>query len=727
VPMKVVLLAVVLCAIMTAGAGAAELTLTLLPAGGAVPPEHGVVTLRRLDAGDQPIVRQVLSGAAGISLTPGTWEAHFEAPGWWHAPQTAIVTDRGAAIALRIRPAGRLAFHVEAADGRARSSLQLRLREEVGGAAATFDLPCPVDKEHNAICVLPAGRFDLQVSIEHALSQFLSDQPVIAGKQTRVPLALFHDGSALHGWLTFARGVRQPKEPVRIQLTQIWEGRLVMPGVTRSTVAGRKGFFRFQDLPPGRYELTATAPGLISERIIARVRSSTEVALPDDLVLKAPRRLKVRATPAADPAGEPWRVKLVRTGLVRQSTIGDGLTDAAGVWSSAETPPGSYSLSVGRTDGSGWDAKLIQVTDADLTVDFDLSPIRIRGQVSLRGKPVAGLLTFGTPHGSVAIELPVSASGSFEGHVARREAYDLFFETEQPTIAHRFSGVVAHEGADGTWELELELPATVLEGIVVDEAGAPVKNAEVVAAPPQGARERPPSAWSDANGAFDLVALDPGPYKVSATSPGGRSIPVEVSLKTDDVLSIRLLLTRDTEIQGRVLLETGAPIPGARIQAYPTGVPMSMIGTTVTDQDGAFRYPLPAGAREADLLILPPGAGLSLQHVILGPSLLTVTCSPAGGTLTLEVPSRDGLPISIFLLHNGAAALVGSFLNAWPATITSAGENRQQIEVENVEPGTYSVCYGTSPAGSRPIATSSCSPAGYLAPFGDLRLAILKQ
>jgi hypothetical protein len=707
-------------------ASAAELRVTLVTPDASGPlPISGILTLRPLGDYDHATIRHSLNEGSAIHLPAGSWEVRYEASGWWHAPQYVVVTDKGAEVALRVRPAGQLAFHVVAADGRPRTSLALNLREGSGSGAVTIEVACPVDKKHNAVCSLPAGQFDLQLSVGNALSQFLGNLAVPAGKVRKIPLGVFRDGSALHGWVTVAKGVPPPREPVRVTLTQVSETRLQMPGIVRTGVADKKGFFRFQDISTGRYEIAATTTGLASERILERVRSSTEVALSQDLVLQAQKVVKVRITPPADPSGEPWRVKLARAGAGRTVTIGDGLTDGAGAWTSPEAPSGGYSVRVGRTDGSGWDEKLIQLADADLTVDFDLSPILIRGEVSLRGKPVTGAVTFGMPHGVVSTQFAVSQEGTFEGYVSKRTAYDLYFETEGPTIAHRFADVVPHEEGDGTWTIKLELPATVLEGIVVDDTGNPVKDAEVVAVPPQGARERPLGAWSSADGTFELVGLDPGRYRVSATSAGGRSTPLELTLRTDDVTSVRLIIAKDALITGRVLLPSLAPIAGARLQGYPTGLPMSVIDTVVTGADGNFQYQLPAGTKEADLLVLPPGAGLTLTHVAVGTSPLVITCSLASGTLVVDVPTRDGLPVGIFLMHNGAAALIGSFLNAWPTNSVNAGENRQQIEIGNVETGIWSVCLGKiTPQASRPVIPSSCSPGGYLAPFGELRLTI---
>jgi hypothetical protein len=140
-----------------------------------------------------------------------------------------------------------------------------------------------------------------------------------------------------------------------------------------------------------------------------------------------------------------------------------------------------------------------------------------------------------------------------------------------------------------------------------------------------------------------------------------------------------------------------------------------------------FHCRLPSGTKEADLLIQPPGAGLIIGRFPVGETPLVITASVAVGSLTLDVPSRDGLPISIFLMHNGGSAMVGMFLHTWPTRMVPIASDRLQIDIDRVEPGTYAVCFGKlGPQQTLPIIPSACSPAGYLAPFGQLRLAIPK-
>lgn len=257
---------------------------------------------------------------------------------------------------------------------------------------------------------------------------------------------------------------------------------------------------------------------------------------------------------------------------------GDGQYEFAGL------APGEYQLNF---DGDGPQARLtLEVPDApEARIDLALPEASIGGRVvdDRTGDPVKG---------ATATLRSLSAEGggggmfgsflSREGRTRRDGVDDQgvfdFDRLEGGNYELQVSAgggdyapseplrvvVVANRVEDGL--VVRLLPALSIQGVVVDEQGAPIPDARVVAQPagavgdPRGASDR-----CDAQGAFEVRGLAAGEYDLVATAPGRASARVAGVKVARDLppKPTTILLPRGTNIVA-IVRQNGAPVAGAR-------------------------------------------------------------------------------------------------------------------------------------------------------------------
>lgn len=453
-----------------------------------------------------------------------------------------------------------------------------------------------------------------------------------------------------------------------------------------------QGEFVVRGLAAGRYAVSASAP--LHERAV----------LP--------------SVPA--PSAEPARVVLVRTselrGLVRGldgaplpgATVvaaGSGLwpprrltSDAQGRFALSPLPAGIYELRASSADAvsAPREGLLLEPASA-LEVELPLiAGARLSGRVLDEddGTPLAGAeleviedaLT-ATPARAVA-----DADGRFAVSPLRAVRQRVWV---------RAPGYVPLVGASfvpGTTPQRIALSrAGVLEGVVVDESGAPVVGAQLevigkstrgapvhVVGPALelGATSVPPPATdslavtsgpipkvplvplpvaagddpsallgglgflSEAGGRFRIEGVPAGRFELVARMVGyasSRSAPLELGAgKTSS--GLRVVLARGVAIAGRVVDARGFPAPGVRIELVLAGEPIARV--TLSAPDGAFAFEAVRG--QGLLAAYPTGAPAVQQQVDLrGSGRQEVTLQLGGDTRSLQgrVVDARGFPI----------------------------------------------------------------------------------
>ena len=275
---------------------------------------------------------------------------------------------------------------------------------------------------------------------------------------------------------------------------------------------------------------------------------------------------------------------------------------------------------------------------------------------------------------------------------------------------------------------------TIRGRVIAADTGKPLRRARItIASARQDPTARPLVANTNSNGQFEVTALPPGSYYVSAARAGyltiqrgqrrarERGLPVDVPAG-QVVEGIDLVLPRAGVLAGRITDERGDPYPGVRIDAlamrYSGGrrQPSPVTGAT-TDDLGQFRL---AG--------LPPGGYYVVatstetwrtdKKEILG---YAPTCYPgvafdAAQIITLGA-SEQRMDLNFSLLSSRTARIKGrvrretgegmagagvQLAYSFPGVIVTTGTRVVRtagdgtFELKDVPPGTYSVGGGSA-------------------------------
>ncbi len=131
-----------------------------------------------------------------------------------------------------------------------------------------------------------------------------------------------------------------------------------------------------------------------------------------------------------------------------------------------------------------------------------------------------------------------------------------------------------------------------LRGRIVDEQGAPVAGATVLASSGVGApfgHVRPLRAITDATGHYEFAALERGLQTLWAARPGAIAHRI-VTLRFPDVATFDFVLESGAVLTGRVTdRETERGLAGAVVDVWTRADPVVQRGRAVTDKDGRYR------------------------------------------------------------------------------------------------------------------------------------------
>ena len=222
-------------------------------------------------------------------------------------------------------------------------------------------------------------------------------------------------------------------------------------------------------------------------------------------------------------------------------------------------------------------------------VDLGLEPggRRVAGRVvDISGGPVAGAFVELTPIAGILEPVPERGFAAITGTDGRFEASAedgvYVLSARHPDYV---SGAERVEIRGAAPEIEIALiPGGVIEGVVVDaRSGEPVAGAAVTfgrsallripGAPRQSESIDRGAVTADGRGAFRITGLEPGVISLRAAGAGRVSRePVAVSMGIAESRSgVEIHVDAGFHIRGVVKSSTGAPVPGASVNASTEG------------------------------------------------------------------------------------------------------------------------------------------------------------
>jgi hypothetical protein len=270
-------------------------------------------------------------------------------------------------------------------------------------------------------------------------------------------------------------------------------------------------------------------------------------------------------------------------------------TDAEGRFAFRDLPAGTCELT------ANWSAIWTVKAGAEslrLRLPAPPAPSRPRkryGQLEVngfyRGRAVAGFLDLLEPDGRIL--KPGIPSNLFEAEtqaILRDEGSTPHFHEhiEVPDRSRRLlvsvwamnglctaSPAVVEIRADETTRVNLELvPGRVIDTLVVDPRGSPVRRATVVASSGPGAPPVHRRTWTDPDGRVAVPVLPAGRYRLRAESKGWLPAEKEIVVREKGDTSVRLQLAEGGRIRVVVRDARGRPVPGALVKVIRDGKPL---------------------------------------------------------------------------------------------------------------------------------------------------------
>lgn len=575
---------------------------------------------------------------------------------------------------------------------------------------------------------MPAGLADYSLRSPGYVPVYRWSQKHSPGEVVNLGRVEFRRGSSLVGRVTMAPGaalekgsrVRVSLEPDRAGIVrQEEEKRSRLTGAT--VVANERGTFVFEGVRPGGYQISATAPGLLSQAREVTILDALEAELREPLTLAPPRTLKLTIEPATDPWRGTWTVELLRFDRRTTQTVLVATSDAAanGQWSRRGLPPADYILNVRRHPQGVWHSQVIPLSD-DVDLDVKIPLVRVAGALKLGGAPLAGSLWFGGERGAVSVPVTTNREGLFQGILPAIDGgiwTKVDVTAEHPSVRRTLEDLrIPEPGDDGIARLDLDLPSNRLSGEVTTDRGEPMSSATAFLSVP-GQEGVLLQVHTDADGQFSFHGLQPGTYSLRAMAPEGKSDAVEVVVDEDSHDFMTLVLRQSGELRGVVSSRFGS-VAGARVSAYPDDRSgFDLVEWNVTDPDGRFSVAVPPGARHVTLTVAAPGFAFQWFRVPVDPQKpVPIQLDQHGGRLLITM-NESGFP---FVFHAGGFLAVQDLLGDRVAVMSG-----QTVTADQLRPGHYEVCIAT-PSEALAFAQASrpkerCTD-GFLPPGGELTL-----
>lgn len=253
-------------------------------------------------------------------------------------------------------------------------------------------------------------------------------------------------------------------------------------------------------------------------------------------------------------------------------------TDEHGVARFDRLPLGPANVLTGR--GTTVDVELVAGSPQRVTITMARG-IDVRGRVvDVDERPIAGA-TVWLSVASMSDDSEPAAVTAPDGAFSIRAAGEHFTLTASaPGFGSAKEAWV--EGSDVL--LTLRPTPGVLNGIVVDARGEPVRDARVLVGVAKGERggnqrffgkssgqDLWPSRFhrTDAEGRFQAAGLPPIPWPVWVGAPGFAPSWQEVRVRADGPTEVTIRLTAGATVRGRVTDGEGRPVPGAEVRVHP--------------------------------------------------------------------------------------------------------------------------------------------------------------
>ena len=515
-----------------------------------------------------------------------------------------------------------------------------------------------------------------------------------------------------------------------------WGGR--SRGDSYDATSKEDGSFRIEGLKPGNYKLNAESDdwGPSPEELV-RIEEGQIVA---DITLQLVKGGTIIGV-VYDKSGSTVSGRTINVGQGGFMGMGGGseaTTDPSGRFSVDRLAAGTYQVStqptmeeieevMGESAGGGggnWTSmmSLIETVSVDVadgeTVEVVLgappaAPVLVYGRVSEGGQAVTSGTVLAVADGQGFMQgsstANIDSSGRYEMTIDAPGDYVFLVQASGNSRGFGIDFPVTLPEVD-RFEFDLQMPSSVLEGVVIGVDGRGASGESVLIRPADqsmgmGGVSSIRNERTEEDGSFSFDKLRPGSYVIQA---GGRSwrnepsgaVSAIVTLSEGDRQSISLELSEPGTVEGTVINSNGEPVEGATVFfRTASGTVQTSRSPVTSDSEGKFRNnglgegTVTAVARtsagstqESGPIQVRPGGTSVIELTIEEGTLLRCVCEDAeGNALRATVSVQD---------ENGREQSSLKTRDQWMQVFTGGGEQREST-VGPLPPGKYKVTFTT--------------------------------
>lgn len=714
-----------------------------------LPPTWDVL-LRSVDAQEEPATR--FAAKAGetlrLQLAPGSsWEVSADLPGFWVPRKTLVIgrTGQMSHLELDLWPMGKISGRVQVQEKGIAPPQEVLVKTVAAPALLKRPpmppgaLACPVDKEGNWSCSLPAATFDLVVTAEGFTPHYRWGIEVPPIKTTALGTFQLHRGGSVAGWVAVEGGVIDPAHAVaRLSLLAACDtdasSVLQLDRTAVERPVSKDGFLQFTGLAAGSYSLEVRQPGLAPAHLTdVRVAPRAETFLPQPLLLTRPIALDFEVIPPRDERGEAWRAQVTRRAEDSRPApiVFEGPADLEGRFTVADQSAGWFQVVVLDSRGNRVHSEPERQLDASTRHTIELHRVAVAGRLRLGSEPLAGTLWFGGQFGEKSVRVEADGEGHFAGVLPIQTFWVVDVEATEPRLKIRTRTEI-HPDRSGRATVSIDLPDTRVFGRIVDQHGQPAPQAMLVITT-QGLDQH---IQADGAGAFDLRALPAGLLSLIAVGDGSvqSERTVVSAVQGDKVGPIELRLRPSRRLSGTLSSALG-PVAGARIVAL-ANAPAVGGGEAATGPDGVFSLDLPANLDSVTAVVKAPGFGTQAFPLVAEDKAVSLAVSEAAGQLAIALPlasadlQRENLRVALF--QNGLEIPIALLREDASTSAPSSRDGAPVLLLANLAPGQYQACIARKQVDSKgsvdhtPKAAVSCD-SGQLTTGTTLALTLRQK
>jgi protocatechuate 3,4-dioxygenase beta subunit len=642
--------------------------------------------------------RSFHSGDGSFELAdvpPGRWTLRAEATGYRAAEVSAIEiasaeVKEGVVLSLK-RGAALSGRVLDAARGAAVPNASVSWRAANSTGRAGFFAGTPERRQIStdadgrfSFDALPEGKITLEASHPDYMEASVDVEPE---RQSSVDISL-GSGASISGSVVGSDG-RTPAGGARVTLdTQGEAGRMG----SESAGADGSGVFLFDHLRAGRYQVVAQGNAGTSEPREVLLSDGQRM---DGVLLQIAGGTLLRGTVSGLTAGKLGGLRVSASSSAYSDST---TTDDEGRFTLPDVPAGVVRLNASTSFPQSRTAQTtVEIAEGTPEMPVEITfegSSRLSGQITRGGKPQSGLMVLAIPD-------PPTGTGRSNSQTDDGGRYDiegLADGTYEVSVSSVMGVSVSYRKTfevSGDTSGDIELPGAALSGVVTDAAtGMPLDGADVQAETGEETQSfAVKRTGTDSSGAYSIIDVDPGKYRVTARKSGYR-LKTQTATVGSDAASLDFALAKGSGLSIRVGDgQTGIPLAGVQALAFASDGTVAFQGRVSLDASGAGEVPSLADGRYALYLFSDGYAPRSLPAVdVPQPAPVSIAMTPGG-----SVEARAAVGVTGRIVDaSGATYLLNAYRLDGAATATPPVTVWQHLA-----PGSYTFVV-TSTGGSVP-------------------------